>query len=295
MHKFNILIIFCYLTINLFGQDCQSEEIRIKYIDGVEVFNICDKNPTIEFEENKEYYWYTEFSGIKSTKGGSGGNLLNGNYNFYDEDGNLRLEQNFSLGVKNGSEITWDSIGNIITKTIYDNDNVTYRKFLYENYWNEFIGPKYEIGSVHKIYTQYGILIKEGTMLEELKEHVKIYFEQSSSQLKAEYTTFSFTNGDVLLGKYTTYYKNGQIEVDGQFHEDGFLNIKVGKWVIYYENGTIESEVDYKADVQFWENGELEHEGGYVFDVYTEKWLKTEDWKWYDKTNEITHWREIEE
>ena len=77
----------------------------------------------------------------KNNKGGCGGKLLNGNYKFYDQFGNLREEKNYTLGLKDKNATTWDSLGNIQSKSIYDNDKLIYWKFINdEGFWVEFIG-----------------------------------------------------------------------------------------------------------------------------------------------------------
>lgn len=293
MKELSIIFLTYFLTINLYGQTCQNEEIKIRYTNGFEVFNVCKTNPTISFDEKTEYYWYTEFSKIKSTKGGCGGNLLNGNYKFYDEDGNLRVDKNYLLGIEDGNDIRWDSLGNITTKKTYNKGDIIYWKFLNEeNYWIEFNGPMFTEGTVRKVYTKYGTLVSEEKNLADFKKHVKVYYEYPSGQLNEEYT--SGLLGDDMYGKYTAYYKNGKIEVDGQFHEGDYTSIRVGTWKWYNEDGTLNSESNYKAEVLQWENGETKLTGGYIYDTDTEKWLKIGEWRWYDETGKFIEKKKYE-
>ncbi len=144
MKKFRLLFLIFFITINSFGQTCKQEEVKIIYKNGFEVFNICKSNPSITFDDNKEYYWYTEFSKIKSTEGGSGGNLLNGNFKFYDDYENFRIDKNYTLGLEDGNDVHWDSSGNITFKNIYNKGKIVYQKFLNdEKYWIEFNGPMF--------------------------------------------------------------------------------------------------------------------------------------------------------
>lgn len=284
MKELNIIILTYLLAINSYGQTCQNQEIKIRYTNGFEVFNVCKSNPTISFDEKKEYYWYTEFSKIKSTRGGSGGQLLNGNYKFYDEDRNLRSEKNYLLGLQDGRDVRWDSLGNITAKTTFEKGNIIYWKFLNdENYWIEFNGPMFSEGTIKKVYTKYGALISEKEMLEDFKEHVKIYYEYPTGQLKEEYTIDAL-GGDFFSGKYTSYYKNGKIEVNGQFHEGKFTNIRVGTWKWYNDDGTLDLESTYKAEVVNWDNGEKKLTGGYIYDTDNEHWVKIGEWRWFDET-----------
>jgi len=287
MKKLVIIGLSYFLALNLIGQTCQNEEIKIRYTNGFEVFNVCKTNPPITFDEKKEYYWYTEFSKIKSTKGGCGGNLLNGNYKFYDEDGNLRVDKNYLLGLEDGNDVRWDSLGNITAKSTYKKGDIIYWKFLNdENYWIEFNGPMFSEGTIRKVYTKYGTLISEEKMLADFKQLVKIYYEYPTGQLKEEYNTTAL-GGDYMSGKYTSYYKNGKIEVDGQFYEGEFTNIRVGTWKWYNEDGTLDSESSYKAEVTNWTNGEKKMTGGYIYDTDNEQWVKIGEWKWFDETGKL--------
>lgn len=279
-------VIFCFILlsgINLSGQTCQQEKVEINYSNGKEVFNICKSNPTISYDEEKSYYWYTEFSKIKSTKGSSGGLLLDGNYKFYDEYGNLRVEKNYSLGLESGKTILWDSLGNIIAKSTYYKGERIYWKFQNdEDYWIEFNGQIFKEGTIRKVYTKYGTLIEEDHMLEGLKQHITTYYEYSEGQIKEDYTTTGL-GGDYLYGKYITYYNNGQVKVEGMFNESNLTNIRVGKWRWYNADGTLEAESEYKAEEEYWSNGELKVIGGYIRESETGEWLKIGEWRWLDE------------
>jgi len=268
------VFIIAYYPLILLGQTCQTEEIKLRYSNGFEVFNICATNPTFKFDEKKEYFWYTEFSNIKSTKGGCGGKLLHGNYKFYDEDGNLRLDKNYLLGILDGNEVSWDSVGDIISKTTYRNGDIIYWKFLNDNHWIEHNGPLFKEGTVKKVYTRYGTLISEEKMLPEFRHHIKVYYEYPSGQLKQEFTS-SGIGGDYMYGSFKSFFDNGRIETEGQFYEGDYLNIRTGTWKWYNEDGSINAEEIYKAEVKFWPNEKMKVAGGYIFDNESSEWLKT--------------------
>ena len=105
-----ILFLSFLLMMNIsYTQNNKSVTIKtelktIEYNNGREIFNIYKINPNISFNEKLDYYWYNEFSKIKSTKGSSGGNLLHGKYQFFDEKGNLINESNYKSGLKDGRD-----------------------------------------------------------------------------------------------------------------------------------------------------------------------------------------------
>src|SRR5690606_33491466 len=107
----------------------ENKEIKIKYKNGIEIFHIYLGDEQPKYKEDKEYYWYTEFSKIKSTKGGNGGKLLNGNYKFFDENGNLIKDENYSMGLKNGESKKWDKNGDLTEIYRYENGESVYWKY----------------------------------------------------------------------------------------------------------------------------------------------------------------------
>lgn len=275
------ILTLTFLTIASYGQTTiQTKEIKIHYTNGNEIFKICASGCVTTFDDKKEYFWYTEFSKIKSTKGGSGGNLLHGNYKFYDENGNLRQDKNYYLGLPDGTEKNWDSLGNITSQAKYNKGKMFYWKFQNdEKYWIEWIGPIFEQGTIKKVYTQYSSLISEETQLPNFKEHIKTYYEYSG-KLKAEYTT-SGIGGDYMTGKYISYFENGKIQTDGQFYEGEYTNIKIGTWKYYNSDGTVDATEQFKSGVEKWDNGELKIAGGYIYDTDNNTWLKTGEWRFY--------------
>lgn len=276
----SILTLFL-LTIVSYGQTAiQTKEIKIQYTNGNEIFKICTSGCPTSFDDKKEYFWYTEFSNIKSTKGGSGGSLLHGNYKFYDENGNLRQDKNYYLGLPDGSEKNWDSLGNIKSQTKYSKGVIIYWKFQNEEkYWIEFNGQMLKEGTIRKVYTQYNSLISEETMLPKFRQHIKTFYEYSG-KLKEDYTT-SGIGRDYLAGKYTSYFENGKVEVDGQYYNGEYTNIKVGTWKWYKSDGTLDATEIYKVEVEKWDNGEIKVAGGYIFDSEKNTWLKIGEWRWY--------------
>jgi hypothetical protein len=67
--KLTLYVILLTLFLSFAQQVSKTDEIRITYTNGIEVFNVCQVNPIIVWDDDFEYYWYTEFSKIKSTKG----------------------------------------------------------------------------------------------------------------------------------------------------------------------------------------------------------------------------------
>ena len=274
-----IFLAFC------FGQTTiKTKEVKINYTDGLDVFNVCINNPQITYNVNYEYFWYNEFTGLKSTKGGVGGNLLHGKYNLYDINGNLINESYYNLGIIT-SEKKWDAFGNLISIEKYKNNKTIYWKFKDENNWVEWIGQPMFIGSVKKVYDYFGNITEIATNLPNSvtpKIQYKL-FSTSSNKIIREYTKiihWSGSDSPSYVGKYYEYYDNGKPKIEGQFDEIA-ENIRIGIWKIYNENGTIDYTLKYKSDIQKWENGKLKMAGGYFFNSEENTWVLDGVWKWY--------------
>lgn len=259
------LLLFHLLSFNIYSQVCVHREETIRYSDALEVFSVCLTNPTINFDQRIEYFWYTEFSGIKSTKGGCGGKLLDGSYRLYDLDGNLRTERNYSSGVED-NETNWDENGNIVSISRSKNGEINYFKYKDStNVWLEFIGSFMKIGSIKNQYNSFNYLVFSETMISDFQFHTKHYYDYSP-QLQAEYS-YNWVTDSLCCGKYIEYYKNGKVKVEGQFYEgkdEEWIYIRVGTWKWFYEDGSIDAEYEYKADIQYWPNGEKNHRRLYL-------------------------------
>lgn len=263
--------------------------IKIEYSNGLELFNICKSGCSTTFDENKEYFWYSEYSKVQSTKGGNGGKLLHGNYKFFRTDGGLAEEKNYELGLLNGYSTSWDSNGTIYSKIKYTKGKMTYCKYDDPNEPGsvEFIGEILSIGSIKKSYNEYNQLLTEEKYLPESKIHVKIYYELTG-KIKAEYTTYLFIP-DTRIGQYFEYYNNGRIEVKGQYSNEPYTKIKVGTWNVYNENGGIKKTMIYKADISKWENGNNRSVGEWKFNKEDKIWIKSGVWVFYKENGSLDY------
>jgi antitoxin component YwqK of YwqJK toxin-antitoxin module len=263
------------------------DEIRIKYTNGIEIFNVYSGTNQPDFIENNNYYWYTEFSKIKSTKGGSGGKLHDGNYKFYDENGNLMIDENYSMGLKNGDSKKWNKNGELVEIYKYENGESIYWKYHPEDDdgWVEQIGQMLKDGWIKNSYSKYGKLkAKQETFfdgtdkIKKLKTKTTLYHSNSENRIKEIFTTpMMFKNS--RIGEYIKYFENGQIEVNGEYFdsfkngiENYFGNIRIGDWKWYKENGDSDGQEKYKAEMEYWSNGNIKSIYGMFYD--NGEWIK---------------------
>jgi len=280
----------------------KTDEIKIEYQDGLEIFNIYSGTNQPELLENKKYFWYTEFSKIKSTKGGNGGKLLNGEYKLYDKQRNLIKLKNFNLGLLDGIQKKWDEKGNIIEIEKYKNGEIYYwKKFEEDGSAVEHLGTMLTKGWIKKSYDTLGNLYAEQTQLGDAfgENLTKLYYKDGT--LKEQFTKNGVVG--VFVGEYKSYYKNGNIELEGHFYEKKYhSSIRNGVWKWYKENGEFDGEETYKVEVEKWKNGKIKIIGSYVYDTENKEWLKSGYWEEYtekgmfmkDKEKKYVFGKEVE-
>ena len=113
--KYPILIFLCLVCVKVLGQKLPGyglNKVRITLADKIIVAEIepVSSNPSIK--QNLVYYWYSA-NIIHTTQGGFSGKLLNGQYNEYYPDKNLKEQGEFKNGLKNGIWKNWNDDGTL--------------------------------------------------------------------------------------------------------------------------------------------------------------------------------------
>lgn len=285
-----LFILITFSTASAFGQKIQTKEIKITYTNGIKVFDVCISNPSISFDEKKEYNWYSDISGsseIKKTEGGCGGNLLHGKERFFNNNGNLLYEHSFNLGLLDGESKYWDSTNGKLQEIYrYANGYSTYRKMKIEGGWLEDdVSLFLKEGYTKRYYDEINNLTTE-SIYKNGNYFTKDYYKYSN-KIKAQYST-PFWCDTCMEGKYVSFYQNGNKKVEGQF-SDSLSNTKIGIWKWYTETGSFNGQETYKEEIQRWSNGEWKITGGYYFDKDSKKWLKIGKWDYSDEEGKLLY------
>jgi len=161
--------------------------------------------------------------------------ILNQRISYY-ANGAKEAEYNFSDGLSNGSQLRWYDTG--IVKSIsncnldscseiayYENGAINYYASYYE-------GRKYYMKE----------LCKNGQIIHEFFINGKV---NTYTQYRCDGSTYivgylRFEN--VMVGKFTQYYENGNVEISGQYLDSGentFESIETGEWLFFNEKGTV--------------------------------------------------------
>lgn len=285
---FIIQVVSCLGAVSSYSQQIITESKTINYQDGQEIFKVCKVNPSVVINDALDYFWYNEYSGIKNTKGGIGGQLLHGKYQLFGKSGNLLKESNYYLGLEHGLTRTWDEEG-AIKETLRSNNGICiYMKFKNEEgYIVEWTGEMFKKGSVKKIFTSYNQLVEESTCIEPFKFYTKIYYEEyGDPKLQAEFTRGI---GDYYYGSYKAFYRNGNKKASGNFIE----NQKEGIWSYYNEDGSIQSQYKFRIYEEKYPSGNMRIQGSQIFNEETNEWLRDGRWLYYEENGQ--DYKKIEE
>jgi len=276
-----ILVVTIYSTTDLLSQTAQisTEPKTINYRKGArEVFIVCKGQPVKTLRDTLEYFWYNEQSGIKSTKGGSGGQLLHGKYQYFDEKGNLVKEANYNLGLEHGLSRTWEENGNIKETFKFNYGICTYLKTqIADGYSNEWIGTMFKKGSIKTIYSPTGKVVEKTFYVDEFKGNLKVYSEETGKLILDCIQGM----GDYYYGAYKAFYDDGKPKVSGQFVD----NMRDGTWVFYKEDGSIDSSLKFRIHTKFHANKKIKVKGC-EFQSMSE-WIRDGTWIFYDEKGRI--------
>ena len=147
MKRICLIIICAFITHISLGQQIPELGLTIVHINGT------DKNITAEVKPLKTdpipdpasyYYWYGAGI-IHQTQGGYSGKLLNGKYNEYYLDKNLKEQGTFRKGLMDGIWKDWDDNGNVQELYTYHNGEKTGMFNLYDEK-----GTLIQKGNYHK-------------------------------------------------------------------------------------------------------------------------------------------------
>ena len=117
------LIFFCFISLTAFAQKMPDEgyyKVRITLPDITILAEIDPISTNPATKPDLFYYWY-EANAIHSTQGGFSGKLLNGQYNEYYLNKNLKVQGGFKKGLKNGEWKSWNEDGTLAGSSTWKN------------------------------------------------------------------------------------------------------------------------------------------------------------------------------
>jgi antitoxin component YwqK of YwqJK toxin-antitoxin module len=192
-------------------------------------------------------------------------NKKHGNWKYFFDNDNLKIECIYKHGLKNGYYKEYDIEGNLIhafkyiegekqefvaeltkldVKTEYYSDGrvkikATYKDDKPEGVWRE----NTEDGEIERSYIyKNGIIVGEGVITEqgERDGNWKEYFEDGILKGEGAY------DHDLKVGPWTYYHRNGKLEQTGTYDTLGLLK---GYWQWFYDSGLIQRKENFKNGI----------------------------------------------
>lgn len=267
-----------------YGQAQNCETVQMNLNGGQTIFSVCKSEIAINYKDNLEYNWYSDFSGIQKTKGSSSGKVLNGKYQEFWPNGQLHFETQYILGLENGTNKEWDKSGDLFATMKYKLGVMVYSKQKNdEGNWVEFKGPLLQPKSERNIYDGTGMVILEKKIwLNSIDTKVFVYYPfPDSGKIKYFYTENSILHwwSDSLV----RYYINGKVEYVGKLSNDS----KDGIWRYYDETGKLTGTEKYRIHKEYYPTGKLKLSGGEFYDETENTWVKHGRWIWWEENGEF--------
>jgi antitoxin component YwqK of YwqJK toxin-antitoxin module/Tfp pilus assembly protein PilF len=210
--------------------------------------------------EYKEYYT----NGKLKTKGNYEDGKKAGVWNSYFKEGNLEQMENYSNGKLDGELVSYYPDNKVKSKSVYKKGEIDGKKEEFDDDGILFCETIFEKGRLRdiKFLDKTGAVISNTTSRKGNAD-ISFYGPDGAKTGQGYYTK----DGEAE-GKYTYYYKNGQISGEGLYKNDELD----GKKTSYYVNGKMSEEGNYKGGkahgyfVNYYNNGQVSGEGWYVDD-----------------------------
>lgn len=157
-------------------------------------------------------------------------NKLNGAYTLYYPDGSINISAIHKNGVLHGNYAQYSnpSMGHkLVSKRIYDNDNITYDEAYYDS------GTKRKVEHLNGLWEEWnenGIKVLSATL-----ENGKIQGARKKWYDDGKMKSIVFFDNDVAHGKYISFYPNGVKEVDGVYDHGAMTGI----YTEWHDNNSI--------------------------------------------------------
>jgi aspartyl protease family protein len=200
---------------------------------------------------------------------------------YFDEAGNLLIQEYYKFGLRDSIWLGWDSRGEISSKTIYKNGVQTYIKQKLEDgrSWEAYSSitkPNY----IYREYTDKNILsverknISSNPPVDEMVE----YFPNTKIIQKHSYALWLYP-----YGEFKEYSISGKLIGKGSYDKKYYqLELKSGLWLVYNESLNRMDSIRYKISDNIIDSSGTRLVGSLVFLPESKEWVKDGDWHYLD-------------
>jgi uncharacterized protein len=208
-----------------------------------------------------EYKEYFENGNLKTTGYFAEGKKT-GEWKRYLKDRSVTSLEHFSKGDLEGELLTYYANGKIRSKAFYKKGEIDGRKEDFDDDGIIFSESIFEKGRLKdiKFFDKKGAVTGNTTSRKGVAD-ITFYAPDGTKRSKGTYS-----KEGVAEGKFTEYYKSGQISSDG-FYRNG---LQQDKKTFYYADGKVSMEGNYRDDkahgyfISYHNNGQVSTEGWYV-------------------------------
>jgi antitoxin component YwqK of YwqJK toxin-antitoxin module len=176
--------------------------------------------------------------------------LLNGQQNYFDENGHLLARYFFNQGKMDSVHFFYPENQKPYVQKVYQGKSIVIRREYFPTGELKSLSNYNVNYQFHGLQLNYKIEAETGIYYLSSKKNYK------EGQLNGEFyeasvlgpTTHCFYKMNKYDGRYTSYYTNGQIDYEVTYIDD----VKTGKGIDYFKNGVIQREEYWTGKMDQW-------------------------------------------
>lgn len=230
-------------------KDFKTRNVEVKYSNATLLCEVLESTVSLDIDNTKKYYWYSDLAGDQNTIGGFAGALLHGKREVFDEHNRLINQTNFHFGLKDGEEKFWNNNGELTSVYHYRN-GICYKGTIYEMddpEWdkNHYVIWEYNPPDLHELTDEDRAQILKRLEMGDPEmrclfcvglpgcvktTYSRFYPEPRSKQIwlpnQKDIAIVYYENSNQIYeriifdwfgtGKYEAYHKNGKLKTLGQ-------------------------------------------------------------------------------
>ncbi|KIC93538.1 tetratricopeptide repeat protein [Flavihumibacter solisilvae] len=251
-----------------------------------------------------DWIFYYPGGNIKSKGRFDSKGELDGPWEYYFANGDLKVQVSYTNGKQNGNEVYYYQNGQVSSRAGYQNDNLEAEGTRYFYSGRTHVIANYGDGKLQgerkRFFSNGGLMSVESYANDRSNGNFKTYYKSGRKESEGTYV-----DGE-LSGFYKAWHENGTLATDGQytkdkptgtwkrFHDNGKLNTSQsyvdgtaeGLYEEYYDNGQLFSKYSYKKGSP---DGEVKYfdEDGKMFSVFFFENGKLKTARYYDKSGKL--------
>ena len=211
-----------------------------------------------------KYFWYNvENNTLENTTGDWGGPLLNGVFQYFDENGKLVERGYFVNGCRHGEFKDYDEDGILIKVNGFKSGYKIFTKtklnrFVFDSFFDSIYikrGYAWEKKDLIRRADTTFYFDESGKLYRKkvFESYLKIFEYWPNGKLRRKFVYIDNPTYHERFGEYAEWYENGILKVRGNYLKSldygaNFLGQPTGTWIVNKKNGTLRNKIIFRRD-----------------------------------------------